>query len=248
MPPRAVVSHGSGPSSSNPCALPSSTQAAPITPPLNLASQHAASEVMHESMDTSGSTTLSSDLLGSCFALEICCGSARLMEAFKVIGMKVVGIDHSFNTFSPAVLTVNIDLSDPEQHHLLWSWVCNPKVRFVAMAPPCGTSTRAREKPGGPRPLRSEDCPLGLPHLTAIEQRRVDKANIIYMLVVDIAKYCLEKGILFSLRNRCARSSGTYLSSGSCWPKPLSLTSSMMPACAGVHARRRSGSGRMPAV
>ena len=77
------------------------------------------------------------------------------MEAFKIIGTKVLGIDHGFNKFSPAVLTINIDLSDPEQHHLLWTWVCHPRVRFIAWAPPCGTSTRAREttKQGGLAPF-----------------------------------------------------------------------------------------------
>ena len=63
---------------------------------------------------------------------------------------------------------------------------------LVHIAPPCGTASRAREIPlghgRGPRPLRSELWPLGLPGLTEADQARVDSANAIY---VRAANFCL---------------------------------------------------------
>ena len=124
-------------------------------------------------------------------ALELCCGSARLAEALQTAGMQVVGVDHTYNRHAPTVTTINIDLSDPAQHESVWAWLGHPHLRFVAMEPPCGTATRAREKPGGPRPLRSDEHPEGIPSLTPHERRRVDKANIIYLLMFDVAVFFL---------------------------------------------------------
>ena len=134
-------------------------------------------------------------------ALELCCGSARLAEALQTAGMQVVGVDHTYNRHAPAVTTINIDLSDTAQHESIWAWLEHPHLRFVAMSPPCGTATRAREKPGGPRPLRSEVHPEGIPSLTPHERKRVDKANIIYLLMVDVAMFCLRRGVLFVIEN-----------------------------------------------
>ena len=58
---------------------------------------------------------------------------------------------------------------------------------------PCGTSSRAREIPisgGGPRPLRSEERPQGLPWLTPRERQRVDSANQIYAFAVSLILLC----------------------------------------------------------
>ena len=47
-------------------------------------------------------------------------------------------------------------------------------------ASPCSTWSRARFRPGGPRPLRHRgDWAWGLPGLTASEQARVDEANLL---------------------------------------------------------------------
>ena len=43
------------------------------------------------------------------------------------------------------------------------------------LAPPCGTSSRARELPNGPPPLRSLEFPDGLPSLSGLDALRVSK-------------------------------------------------------------------------
>ena len=81
------------------------------------------------------------------------------------------------------------------------------------MGPPCGTFTRAREKKipqwqldrGAPcpRPLRSTDQPEGLPawRLTRQERTKVYKGNQIAWFCADVARYCLQKNVWFSIEN-----------------------------------------------
>ena len=53
-------------------------------------------------------------------------------------------------------------------------------VQILVLAPPCDTHTRARHSfVAGPRPLRDASWPTGRPGLTAAEQDKVDKANIL---------------------------------------------------------------------
>ena len=65
------------------------------------------------------------------------------------------------------------------------TWTCLG-LRFVAPfmqsslsagAMSCATKSRAREKPPGPPPLRSEDSPRGLPGIPERSQQRVDADN-----------------------------------------------------------------------
>ena len=79
------------------------------------------------------------------------------------------------------------------------------------MAPPCGTSTRARNKriaqylidqgAPNPQPLRSDDYPLGLPDLEFLDQKKVDAANAIYELCYRVMLLCKSKAILVSCEN-----------------------------------------------
>ena len=52
-----------------------------------------------------------------------------------------------------------------------------PHVSFVSCAIECSTKSRAREIRPGPPPLRSGQCPRGLPHLSRADARRVDADN-----------------------------------------------------------------------
>ena len=58
----------------------------------------------------------------------------------------------------------------------------------VIMGPPCSTFSRARERPPGPRPLRSADQPYGLPReeLTDSEHKELKLGNF-YMLAAASA-------------------------------------------------------------
>ena len=80
----------------------------------------------------------------------------------------------------------------------------------IFLAPPCGTCSIARNiqlrdskgKPmSGPRPLRSQDCPEGLPNLTATERLRVSSANKLYELVAKIVSFANDRKLLVVVEN-----------------------------------------------
>lgn len=53
-----------------------------------------------------------------------------------------------------------------------WDLIREGRVKYVHFAPPCGTASRAREirrKGCDPKPLRSDEEPDGLPHLTGMQ-------------------------------------------------------------------------------
>ena len=80
---------------------------------------------------------------------------------------------------------------------------------FVHIAPPCGTCSRALEKPvpgmkRPPQPMRSEDHPLGLPGLeerSPICAARVRAANDLYVLVAEILDFLMQASIMWSVEN-----------------------------------------------
>ena len=109
------------------------------TLPQSVPAVHGDAGIANPSADHHGVTPKSRGLM-----LEICAGSARLSRAFKTCGFNVVGLDHSYNRFVPEALVLDVDLSDADSHHLVWAWLRHPRLLFVAMAPPCGTATRAR--------------------------------------------------------------------------------------------------------
>ena len=90
----------------------------------------------------------------------------------------------------------------------------HPRLVFVHFGPPCGTASRARDKPmpkrmldagwSTPPKLRSELFPLGLPDLARLHPRqapRVWAANIIYEFVADVASGLSSRKVLWLLEN-----------------------------------------------
>ena len=123
--------------------------------------------------------------------LELCCGSARLSRALAEVGFRTIGIDYHFNKSIPESFVIGIDLGAAEGQGLAWKWLHHPALFFVWWAPPCGTSTRAREKPGGPPPLRTDLQPDGISGLSGRDAIRVAKANAVYAFCASTCLYCL---------------------------------------------------------
>ena len=79
------------------------------------------------------------------------------------------------------------------------------------MGLPCGMASRARERPvseklqamgvPNPPPLRSATCPLGLPQLSPFHRAKVESANRLYRLAVEILVYCYKRNIVVSIEN-----------------------------------------------
>ena len=143
--------------------------------------------------------------------VELCCGSANLCKAFAKKSVSSLGIDHRYNKSKPVTPYVELDLSTVQGQTAVETLLQENLPNVVHAGPPCGTASRARERAISPallrqgapypRPLRSELCPRGLPHITGIDLAKVIAANAIYDFVLKIFLARHAKGEYFSLEN-----------------------------------------------
>lgn len=137
-------------------------------------------------------------------AVEIFCGSARLSQALRFRDFVTIPFDKF--SHKDAGLVVRLDLTTDEDEQSFWQLLQTFLVEYIHLAPPCGTSSRAREKPlsrehHGPRPLRTDGYPDGLSHLSALEHLRVQQANVLYKFSVKVALWCIQHSVIFSIEN-----------------------------------------------
>ena len=141
--------------------------------------------------------------------VEICCGAAGLSSALRRLGFKVYPIDHSSNRHSPKVKAVILDVANSQHLTILVSLLEACRPCHVHMGLPCGTCSRAREKPlpkhlqhrRAPQPLRSEQHLEGLPSLTGSDLLKVQMANSLYKAAVVILEICRRLGCCITIEN-----------------------------------------------
>ena len=141
--------------------------------------------------------------------VEVFAGKASLSRALLEAGFAVLSVDHEIK--DPQTPIAALDLTTQSGQVVLWSMLEQPNLFAVHLGVPCGTSSRARERPvpkhlirlgaPSPKPLRSGAHPLGVPGLSPINQARVDSANTLYKLTLDVTLHCLAKGIGVSIEN-----------------------------------------------
>ena len=139
--------------------------------------------------------------------LEICAGSARLTKAARGQGFRGVAIDHS-NKRSCGVDICIFDLTDPAQLEDLLEYIRRDadRISLIWVAPPCGTASRARERPipgqsNCPKPLRSTNQPDALDGLTGLEKIKVEMANQLYDAVYKITECAVSCSICVAIEN-----------------------------------------------
>ena len=133
------------------------------------------------------------------FAIEICCGTAGLTSELRKQGLPCsFGIDHIVKAGSKAPIK-KIDVTLPGSQELVKSWIVDGQCCYVHLGIPCGASSRAREIPGGPPPLRSEAFPEGLSCLKPYEAERVQQANCVYSFACSIILLCAQFAVEWSL-------------------------------------------------
>ena len=145
------------------------------------------------------------------YIIEVCAGSARLSKIAHGHGFKTMAIDHSTARTCGFPICV-FDLTDPSDLESLLQFIDEAAgcILMIWVAPPCGTSSRAREKKlpkleatGAkvPVPLRSTQQPDQLDGLGGLDKVKVEKANLIYEAVYKIAsRACMHK-IFVALEN-----------------------------------------------
>ena len=141
--------------------------------------------------------------------LELFAGRASFSRAMIQSGFEVVSVDHKVgHPFAPIV---SLDLTTESGRQILQKLLHHPRLFAIHLGLPCGTASRAREKPipeelrakGVPSPpqLRSAEFPLGMPGLSPLNQAKVDSANMLYSLAIDILLIVLPKNIIVSIEN-----------------------------------------------
>ena len=126
--------------------------------------------------------------------MELFAGRGGLSRAAIQGGFTVLSVDHESN--GAVVPIIALDLTTDSGVTILWQMLESANVLAVHMGLPCGTASLAREKPVAPHlqalgvpnppPLRSAQFPLGLPNLGAYHQAKVDSANTLYQLAIEV--------------------------------------------------------------
>ena len=138
---------------------------------------------------------------------EVFAGSGNLSESVRNAGLAVHAID-SVSKRQSGVAIHTLDLTKENDSSILLDIACHGLVASAHFAPPCGTSSKAREKPLPPEmshiksdPLQSDGEPLGLQGLSGLDALRVAAANKLYALTVVVATILLIRGASISIEN-----------------------------------------------
>ena len=142
----------------------------------------------------------------SIFVVEACAGSAMLSAVLQQYGFEPLAIDFGGNKHRPYMHVVNLDLRQRHSWQFLEKIALSRRLFFFHGAPPCGTSSRARDRPmsqhqHGPKPLRSSRWPMGFPWLSGVDLERVESANQIYVQMAKFCKWLHTLNIMWSLGN-----------------------------------------------
>ena len=141
---------------------------------------------------------------------ELFAGSCKLSKCLKAHGFSALGVDHKKckNRVGPCIV---LDLSHESSACFIEKKIDEGTVYFIPMAPPCGTASRARDKPiprwlrqqgvPSPPPLRSAEYPSGLPGLKGTDLTRVELANACYATAARIFTYGHSRGVIVFIEN-----------------------------------------------
>ena len=141
----------------------------------------------------------------SLYFIEVFCGTGRLTAAIRKVGLRdAFGVDHIIHSKlrCPAI---KLDLCTDEGLCLFYKCLDEDHLVWVHFAPPCGTSSRARNivKPGryNPPPLRSAKEPDGMATMPMQFRGRVKSANQLYLITSRAVSILHQKGVFWSVEN-----------------------------------------------
>ena len=106
---------------------------------------------------------------------------------------------------------MTIDLTDPAGQEVCLKQITDLKPEMVHVALPCGTGSRAREKPipshllkqgaPQPRPLRDECHIMGVPNLSKLDQIKVQASNELARFVIRLLQLSLDLSFDICIEN-----------------------------------------------
>ena len=125
------------------------------------------------------------------------CGTGRVTACLRQFGLSSsFGVDHirPRNCVAPVS---PVDLTTKRGRDLLASWLKNPRVVGVFLAPPCGTASRARSI----KLKRKRNAPNGLKFLSFVNKMKISQANKLYHLTAQVVKYAVKDGMIVCVEN-----------------------------------------------
>ena len=139
--------------------------------------------------------------------VEIFAGSAKLSASAHERGFRTLAVDHGNNKHTTHHEISIYDLTSPAAQSQLMAELTEDIPGSMHLAPPCGTCSRARERPlpglghQAPRPLRDERYPFGYPWLEGSDKTRVLQSNLLYSFVVDLLFFAFTYNVVVSVEN-----------------------------------------------
>ena len=139
--------------------------------------------------------------------LEVFAGSGNLSEAVRSLGLTVHAIDPITKRQTGVAIHV-LDLTKSSDLEILFDIALRANVASAHFAPPCGTSSKAREQPlpeemqdVKAEPLRSITEPLGKSGLQGTDAKRVAAANKLYAVTLCLVVILVIRGTAVSIEN-----------------------------------------------
>ena len=143
--------------------------------------------------------------------VEICAGTARLTKTVRAKGIRGLAVDKSKSRGCGTEIMV-LDLTVEHDIQLLLQIINAEAGRIVLVfiSPPCGTASKARERPikasllfgkKQPMPLRSADKPNQKDGLSGLDKYKTETANQLYDAVTKIVMACNSLGLWVLIEN-----------------------------------------------
>ena len=165
----------------------------------------------NENQKVSPFTEASSRPLKRPLFVEVFAGCCQLSVSMQQAGFRSIPVDSSKNKHKPRCQVFLLDLNLESARRDLVQLLKDQHVAAVHVALPCGTGSRARERPipqhlikqgaPTPRPLRDAQHLLGLPNLSDFDAIRVSLANQLAEFTVELIELAMLLGFFISIEN-----------------------------------------------
>lgn len=143
--------------------------------------------------------------------VEVFAGCCQLSVSMQQAGFHSIPVDSSKNKHKPRCKVFLLDLNLESARNELKQKIISQGVAAIHVALPCGTGSRARERPipkhllkmgaPSPQPLRDAQHLFGLPHLNSADANRVALANELAQFTVELIDLARQFGIFISIEN-----------------------------------------------
>lgn len=153
--------------------------------------------------------------------VEVCAGTARLTKTIRSRGIRGLEIDKSRDRSRGTEIMV-LDLTVEHDLNLLFQVLKaeSGRIALVFISPPCGTASKARERPikssllfgkNKPVPLRSADKPDQKDGLAGPDKYKTEMANQLYASVTQVVLLCCDLGLWVLAENHAIVCTGLHL-------------------------------------